>query len=153
MKSLEQQQNAVPFIETEHWREAYHAPKKETPISSELTFQELLERALDAADVLQNVTQERDELRRRLDAVSLRADRIRCELVKAAKENANPPAIIVPPPSEEIEAMREAIKAANEGLYSAMQYILSLPYFGNLEELETTEKVQSALAKLKPFLP
>lgn len=55
-------------------------------------------------------------------------------------------------PVAEIQAMREAIKAANEGLHSAMQYILSLPYFGNLEELGTTEKVQSALGKLKPFL-
>ena len=54
---------------------------------------------------------------------------------------------------KQLEAMREAINAANVGLQSAMQYILSLPYFGNLEELETTEKVQAALAKLKPLLP
>lgn len=27
LPSLQQQQNAVPFIETPHWREAYHAPK------------------------------------------------------------------------------------------------------------------------------
>ena len=54
---------------------------------------------------------------------------------------------------KQLEAMREAINAANVGLQSAMQYILSLPYFGNLEELETTEKVQAALAKLKHLLP
>ena len=53
----------------------------------------------------------------------------------------------------QLETMREAINAANVGLQSAMQYILNLPYFGNLEELETTEKVQAALAKLKPLLP
>lgn len=54
---------------------------------------------------------------------------------------------------DQLSAMREAINAANVGLQSAMQYILDLPYLGNLKEIETTEQVQEALAKLKPLLP
>ena len=72
-------------------------------------------------------------------------------LALLASEKATRNAIIAK--GVEMEKQLEAINAANVGLQSAMQYILSLPYFGNLEELETTEKVQAALAKLKHLLP
>ena len=52
-----------------------------------------------------------------------------------------------------IRAMRESIMEAHEAIDVAQQYISGLPYFGNREESETSEKIKAALAKLKPFLP
>jgi len=55
------------------------------PISSELTFQELLERALDTADVLQNVEEERDRLKLDYEAAFATIKAMRAAISEASK--------------------------------------------------------------------
>lgn len=111
------------------------------PISSELTFQELLERALDTADVLQNVTEERDELRRDVSA-----------LLNALPNGAHD----VTEGVVTIRAMRTAIKEA----FEEFQFIASNWTTQDLKPNETIRQVfhgekihkaQAALTKLQPY--
>ena len=72
---------------------------------------------------------ERDEAREKLDAVSRRAERIRCELV--AKE-------------KQLDAMRSAVRSAYSVLDALATFHRHSPLWATLEATDT-------LNKLKPF--
>lgn len=133
--SLEQQQESVPFIETPHLREAYHAPKKETsdfgePWQSETGDFEIYSKSEHNATAYAENARIRDRI-------------IKCVNATAGMTD----------PAAEIEAMRAAIVEAYAALGGCLKYILRLPLSGSDSECETMDDAHHALRKLKPFLP
>ena len=96
-------------------------------------------RALDAADVLQNVEEERDELRRDVSA-----------LLNALPNGAHD----VTEGVVSIRAMRAAIVEAHEALEAVSRLPVASMYpDGPCLEKSDMDEVKAALAKLKPFMP
>lgn len=171
--SLEEQQNSVPFVETDKWREAYHAPKAPNSLgylgnslpagiigdppdvdgmSAEEIADELSRRGIDPEPSFKAV-------HAMLDAVQYvhESNRAAYEELQKCEQNALAELSISNDERDhyrrENEAMRAAIRESHAALGGCLKYILRLPLSGSVSECETMDDAHHALRKLKPFLP
>lgn len=137
MKSLEQQQESVPFIETPHWREAYHAPKlRPTPETDAAWGSWPYAGPGVHANFARKLERERDDAREELDANGLVLQKLQDERDAYIDKFERA--------EKQLEAIREAIKEAFNSFADDPQ---------SDSVWLMNDRQASALGKLKHFLP